>query len=357
MPLPAPAPSPLGRALAVLLVALVAWAAPSAGAADGAVHILFFSSPHCPFCGIVADRDLAPLRDRHGASLQVRVIDTSTPGGAAALQTLWEQRDLPAARRGVPTVVIGDRVLVGAREIPEQLPDLIARARAAGGAPAPELPGLDTLPTQPSPEPPAPDGWTHRIARDVPGNYVALALLGAMLALGAASVPAARWQIRLSDATPFAAKVAVALIGLGAAAYLSWGELTERDLVCGPLGQCNVVQHSDMASLWGLFPIAPLGLMAYVALLAVYAVGAVGPAPLARWAPVAALGLAGSGFAFSIVLTFWQPVMIGATCAWCLLSAVSMTASFAIGLGAGRRRIADLLGPAGGAGGGPPLQT
>jgi len=34
------------------------------------------------------------------------------------------------------------------------------------------------------------------------------------------------------------------------------------------------------------------------------------------------------GIAFSIYLTFLEPFVIGATCAWCLTSAIVMTALF-----------------------------
>ena len=36
-------------------------------------------------------------------------------------------------------------------------------------------------------------------------------------------------------------------------------------------------------------------------------------------------GLVGAGLAFSIYLTFLEPFVIGASCAWCLTSAVIMT--------------------------------
>jgi uncharacterized membrane protein len=38
------------------------------------------------------------------------------------------------------------------------------------------------------------------------------------------------------------------------------------------------------------------------------------------------------GLAFSIYLTFLEPFVIGATCAWCLTSAIVMTALFWLSL-------------------------
>ena len=45
----------------------------------------------------------------------------------------------------------------------------------------------------------------------------------------------------------------------------------------------------------------------------------------ADWAKVALLAMAAFGTLFSIYLTFLEPFVIGATCAWCLTSAVVMT--------------------------------
>jgi len=47
-----------------------------------------------------------------------------------------------------------------------------------------------------------------------------------------------------------------------------------------------------------------------------------------------ALGAAG-GVAFSIYLTFLEPFVIGATCIWCLSSAIIVTALFWITAGPG----------------------
>jgi uncharacterized membrane protein len=50
-----------------------------------------------------------------------------------------------------------------------------------------------------------------------------------------------------------------------------------------------------------------------------------GTGAAADWAKVALLAMAALGTLFSIYLTFLEPFVIGATCAWCLTSAVVMT--------------------------------
>ena len=114
------------------------------------------------------------------------------------------------------------------------------------------------------------------------------------------------------------------IFGLGVASYLSYIEVSRVEAVCGPVGDCNTVNQSEYARLFGVLPVGVLGMGGYVAILALWA--------LARFASreirsPAALGLWGAalfGTVFSIYLTFLEPFVIGATCAWCLSSSVIM---------------------------------
>jgi uncharacterized membrane protein len=85
------------------------------------------------------------------------------------------------------------------------------------------------------------------------------------------------------------------------------------------------VQQSRYAHLFGVIPIGVLGLAGYAAILAVWAFGRWGNGRLADAAPIILLEMALVGTLFSIYLTFLEPFVIGATCAWCLTSAVVMT--------------------------------
>jgi uncharacterized membrane protein len=55
------------------------------------------------------------------------------------------------------------------------------------------------------------------------------------------------------------------------------------------------------------------------------------------------LGLAAIGVMFSIYLTFLEPFVIGATCAWCLASAIIITALFWLSLPPARLAISYLF--------------
>lgn len=313
-------------------------------ATAGTVEVVFFSSPQCPFCGTVAERDLEPLQEEHGDALQILTVDTTTQEGREVFLAAWEVFEIPRERRGVPMIVAGDQVLVGAGEIPRELPGLVERHRAAGGLELPAIPGLEDLDVQTARPPPAMERtWQDRFQSDLPGNYVSTALLILMLAMMVALLRQRPWQERVSRKTPFAARLLVATTGLLVAAYLTWGYSLDQELICGPVGQCDVVQHSDMAWLFGVIPIALLGVLAYATLLGIYVFGQASRHRLATYAPAAALVVSGAGFAFSLLLTFWQPFILGATCSWCLLSAITMSLSCLFAIGRGRPQLKSLL--------------
>ncbi len=115
------------------------------------------------------------------------------------------------------------------------------------------------------------------------------------------------------------------LVGLGVAGYLAYVETQQVQAVCGPVGDCNSVQQSEYARLFGLLPIGVLGVIGYLAILAAWAIHRFGAGPLGRWAGLAVWAMAAGGVLFSIYLTFLEPFVIGATCAWCLSSAAIMT--------------------------------
>ena len=78
--------------------------------------------------------------------------------------------------------------------------------------------------------------------------------------------------------------------------------------MCGPVGNCNAVQQSSWAMLLGV-PVGTLGQAGYLGIFTAWILAVVGPK---RWVD-------------SAWLTFLEPFVIGATCLWCLTSAVLMT--------------------------------
>jgi uncharacterized membrane protein len=122
----------------------------------------------------------------------------------------------------------------------------------------------------------------------------------------------------VTDARLRVAAVALSLLGVGVAGYLTWVHYADLDPVCvGGGGGCAIVQASDQSELAGV-PVALLGLLTYVVLVA---------ANLLRGEParMAAALTALVGFGFSVYLTIESVTVIEATCQWCLASLAVMS--------------------------------
>ncbi len=162
----------------------------------------------------------------------------------------------------------------------------------------------------------------ERFLRDPAGNSASVAtllLLAAALAVGMAPVFG---RVARLPSFPGWVTPVLALAGMGVAAYMAFVEVTGAEAVCGPVGDCNTVQQSDYARLFGVLPVGVLGLAGYAALLVAWVTGELARGPWKRMAPMVLWGVALVATLFSTYLTFLEPFVIGATCAWCLSSAV-----------------------------------
>jgi uncharacterized membrane protein/thiol-disulfide isomerase/thioredoxin len=335
------------------------------------VRAVLFYSPSCPHCHEVMTEHLPAVSDQYGDNLQIVVVNTAVEGGALLFQATIEMFDVPPERRGVPMLVIGDQVLVGSIEIPERFPDLVQEGFDQGGLDWPAIPGLmEALPPEltgpvtgeatpnptDEPEPTAeivptdtpfptidePDQdnlsrWfasvKFRIMLDPAGNILALIVLVGMvisvisvvvLLLTKRTAPTPRW---MKWALPV-----LSLVGIIIASYLSYIEITQETAFCGPVGDCNSVQHSSYAKLFGVVPIGLLGLAGYVAILAAWYISQKTTGQVKSYSILILMGMTFFGTTFSIYLTYLEPFVIGATCMWCVLSAVIMTAQMWLAL-------------------------
>lgn len=304
-----------------------------ASAKSPVIQAVLFYSPSCSHCHKVITEDLPPLLEIYPEQLEIIGIDITTEEGQRLYQAAIERFDIPDERRGVPTLILGETVLVGSVEIPEQLPALIERSLAQGGQAWPDIPELQTALQSLSG-----DGSTsgrvstqklslaNKFTRDLAGNSLAVAVLLGMLASfigitlsfrNLSRKSGSRWP---SWVIPF-----LSLLGLGVAAYLSYVEISQTMAVCGPVGDCNTVQQSPYAFLMGIIPIGILGVAGYVSILISWLIQQYGPDKLRRFGALAVWGIAWFGTLFSIYLTFLEPFVIGATCSWCITSAVVIT--------------------------------
>jgi uncharacterized membrane protein/thiol-disulfide isomerase/thioredoxin len=357
---------------------------------EAVVTAVLFYSPTCPHCHQVISELLVPMVKEYGDQLQIAGIDTSQMGGSQLYQAAIERYQIPPERHGVPTLVVGDVVLVGGREIPERFPTLFKEGLAAGGIDWPDIPGLaemlsaaeaepTTTPTPratataiaiaatvppatptPLPSPTAAPQTTPTLVPsftatpaaglltigedEIPPGEVeepqadplGFTLAGAVLFGMGVAVSYATLRLRMAgqrlfqfDRNPVARARTLAipilvLLGLGVATYLAYVEVSHVEAVCGPVGECNVVQSSDYALMLGI-PVAVWGVLNFLAIGALWA----GQRQLSgRWANLSALGLLGLtlfGTLFSIYLTCLELFVIRAVCAWCLSSAVITT--------------------------------
>jgi len=293
----------------------------------------------------------------YGETIEILYINTLTDLGQTLFREAIARYQIPGERQAVPTMVISETILVGSGEIPDQFMELVNLAIGHGGIDWPDLPSLpdaiDKLILAPEAEatseteagetevPPStqtseeatesaaaisptsapiiPPTVTElsildRIRLDPVGNSLSVLLLLGMLAvLVSAAVqfltPAKKqverkttWLIPL-----------LCLIGMGVAGYLSYVETSGELAVCGPVGDCNTVQQSSYANLFGLIPIGVLGLVGYVLILGSWLISNLRSNPLSTLAELSLFGMATFGLFFSIYLTFLEPFVIGAT--------------------------------------------
>ena len=332
------------------LVAVPVAAAQSDEEAPVVRGVMFWSST-CPHCHYVLSEVLPPLQEQYGDQLQITLVELNTEENAQLFYLAGASAGLQPEELGVPLLIVGDYLMMGSAQIPEELPGLIDRYLAEGGVDLPALPGLAsnattapdaTAPAGPTPETAAaeavapaieneaveapaaaaPDAAGQGISGSVPafivlaGMILALILAGVMLIMarsGGIQSPAAGW---VAWSIPI-----LAVAGLVVAGYLTYIETQMVEAICGPVGDCNAVQSSSYAKLFGVLPIGILGLVGYVAMLAAWFWGRSGSIT----ARTLLVGMAAFGVAFSVYLTYLELFVIEAVCLWCLSSAVIMT--------------------------------
>ena len=358
--------------ICVLLIPFIfsVFPASTAFSAEAVVRAVLFYSPNCGHCHYVITEVFPPLVEKYGDQLQVVAVDVTQPAEQELFMAALEY--FKVEYPGVPFLVIGDTYLVGSLDIPEQLPGLIEKYLAQGGVDWSPVPGLAEAmnAAYPSGEPsqveatPAgiaatgsvsldPDlqksgNLGDKFAQDMLGNSLAVVVLAGMVFVSGASI-LGFWRSPGRSVSKEPQNLSwnwfipiLCVIGLGVAGYLAFVEMTRVEAVCGPVGDCNTVQQSEYAMLFGIIPIGLLGMAGYVMILIAWAVAHSTNQRLAVYAVLAQLGMTAFGVLFSIYLTFLEPFVIGATCAWCLTSAVIMTALLWLSLAPARLALSFL---------------
>jgi uncharacterized membrane protein/thiol-disulfide isomerase/thioredoxin len=347
------------------------------------VNAVLFYSPTCGHCHYVITEVLPPLLKQYGDQLNIVGIDVTQAGGQVLFQSALKYFNLESG--GVPMLVVGDYYLVGDIDIPEQFPGLIEQYLALGGVDWPAIPGLaDVLVTpQPTEAPSATAATIQTItpmvavistvsptsivstptpkiglllsgsqtshlggnfANDPLGNSLAVVVLVMMILslVGAIIIFQRKHGTTLTHPLAWVIPI-LCVIGLAVAGYLAYVESTQVEAICGPVGDCNTVQQSEYARLFGIIPILILGMAGYVSILLAWVIGRFANQRKSAYASLTILVMTTFGVLFSIYLTFLEPFVIGATCAWCLTSAIIMTALLWISIFPGKQAFTSLF--------------
>jgi uncharacterized membrane protein len=330
------------------------------------VRAVLFYSPACGHCHLVITETLPPLVEKHGPQLEVIGIDVTQPDGQALFGAALHKFGLEQA--GVPFLVIDDTFLIGSVDIPEKFPGLVEGYLGQGGVDWPQIQGLPEViaslsqvktgtaaastPPSTALDPPSPpvagspsslpametSDWRRNFSRDPAGNSLSVLTLAFMLG----SVVWTIFRFRRRSAAPVKKGrkwviPILCLVGFCVAAYLAYVEAAQIPAVCGPVGDCNTVQQSEYARVLGVLPIGMLGLIGYAAIFTAWLIARSAAGRRSQFAELALFAMAVFGTAFSVYLTFLEPFVIGATCAWCLTSALIMTALMLSSTGSAKR--------------------
>ena len=331
------------------------------------VHSVFFFSPTCPHCELVIQDHLPGIFEQFGGqptlfydeagdpafylmtngTLELLIVDVSLDAGADMYTADIAHLSIPENRRGVPRLDIGEMYLVGSSEIPEQMPGLIEEGLAAGGIAWPEIPGIEeALASIPGADEgavtvalPASETIGDRFATDPLGNSLAVVVLVGLI-VSLVAVPILLAKGTLGDGPRWMIPT-LAAIGTLVSLYLAQVETTGAEAVCGPVGDCNAVQQSAYASILGV-PIGVLGVAAYLLLIVAWIVSNTVHGRVGEWGAVVVFVVAFGGTVFSVYLTFLEPFVIGATCIWCLTSALCIVGLLWLTAGRGWRSFGQI---------------
>ena len=133
-----------------LLISLIPIAPAGAQAAAGAedalkVRAVMFWMDTCGHCHYVIEEVLPPLQQQYGDQLEIVMIEVDSQAAAERFQAAGTAMGLAPDEMGVPLMIIGDHLLAGSQQIPDELPGLIEGYLVDGGVDIPAIPGLEGL--------------------------------------------------------------------------------------------------------------------------------------------------------------------------------------------------------------------
>lgn len=317
------------------------------------VRVIMFWLSTCGNCEYVINEVLPPLQEQYSDQFDLLLIEMVTQEDVDNLYETASYYGIQPNNVGVPFMLVGDRVLKGSQQIPNELPGLIETHLAGGGVDFPDLKSLESyLPALDQPISPneviTSNQTDEQTSFTVPSEVVSsqvqaeggkeqvsngftialIVLVGMVLAIIYVIYALLKYHepgtIKRNSWLDWLVPI-VALAGIGVAAYLTYVETTAVEAICGPVGDCNAVQNSPYAKIFGILPVGIMGLIGYVAILVAWVIQKVRQDRWASYAQLAMLGMALFGTLYSIYLTYLELWVIRAVCMWCVSSAVLIT--------------------------------
>ena len=132
--------------LLVIVAGLIPLAPLAAQSGDAPqVRAVLFWRETCGHCHYVITEVFPPLQAQYGDQLEIVMIELGSEPAARRFYAAGEAMGLAPETMGVPLMIIGDHLLIGSQQIPQELPGLIDSYLAAGGVDIPAIAGLEDL--------------------------------------------------------------------------------------------------------------------------------------------------------------------------------------------------------------------
>ena len=136
----------LARRALIALILVIGLVAPMPVRAQGpVVEAILFYSESCSHCHYIMTEFLPPLLEKYGDSVSITEVNVGTEDGYRLLLYTDTVRGVPQNQRGVPQMVLGERVLIGSDQIADNFVTLVDTYLAEGGF---DLPSIDELMVQ-----------------------------------------------------------------------------------------------------------------------------------------------------------------------------------------------------------------
>ncbi len=304
------------------------------------IHTVLFYSPTCSHCHKVITEDLSVLKEEYRDQLLIFGIDIQTEVGNQLFISTLDYFGIPYENAGVPLLVVGEGYLFGSLDIPEKLPGIIIDGLENGGINWPRIPLLEEVLRSEGLFADEDIGQSQEMEiiidpeklsaldlfqQDPVGNSISGLVIIGMLIIFIRSVVILKGTKK--EVTPWskAAFLLFLIIGLIVAIYMSYIEMSHTEALCGPVGDCNAVQQSPYAYLFGIIPIGAIGLLGYCSIGLIWLAANYGLEIYQLNYYLILMILTAIGTIFSIYLTIVEIFVIGATCIWCLTSAIVIT--------------------------------